>query len=531
MPALLHYIEIIVMVIMSSKVSNRAMEVWLSRAKQREQRILGANIGLFVFSISALNPITQVLWNQFALDSSLRAVSSSTLAMISALSAFAVFVSLLIMSAIAGIFLKTEINGGNDFDFISKREFKYKLLSLKTLLSLNSTAIHKNLFNDRVIYEIAENKEYFIGDFVFGVNSKLRIGVFFVGMLIINSFLGWLLDTYSFGFILIHAISTAGLLILTEFWFGFFYQFKNRNRLQKVVADTGDSRAWCEYDLDIKSFNPSYSQLSWISKEDLVLRSLTKQAQNADAQTKRTLLALQLLSDNAYAAINTLNNTSIKFTISSDEEKYTNDSRKLKTVIDGYVPACIEKIKDSFDSTNNMKVFDIKDAHEPTPTSESDSRLSVAYKELYNDIIAQDELVRSIQSYYLDRIENSVLISFRDVIEKRASGWIDTEEDVYSLKTSVINESINKRVIPKLELLLIDANEEDAVKLKSKIAEFKEFFRKQVAIDEQENLAKQITYERDVDISIDDNKVPKRSVIEQEIMNADFYLQQLKREW
>lgn len=515
---------------MSNKVSNRVADAWSNRIKQREKRTISADIGLFVFSILALNPITQVLVHQLSLDASLRAVSGGALLLIMALSVLVTLFSLILTVVVAGFFLNADIVNDGD-GYIRKTELKYEFISAKNLLSLESTAIQKNLFNDKTIYEVAENKEYFIGDFVFGTNSRFRIAVFFIGLMLNNALLGWILNNYSFSLILIHAIATAGIMIVTEILFAFFYKFKNKKGLLELVNETGDSRIWCEYKVDIKSFNLSYRKLSWLSKDDLLLRGLIQQAQNADTQIKKTLLALQLLSDNAYAAINTMNSDSIKLANRNDEEKYTSDSRKLKTVINGYAPACIKKVEDNFNDVDDIGFFNIKNSDDQNPASKLDSRISVAYKELYDDIVAQDEVVKSIHSYYLDCIENSVLVSFRDVIDRRAGGWIDAEEDVYSLKTSVINESINKRVIPKLESLLVNASKEDALKLQSKIAEFREFFRKQVEIDEKENSVKRITQERDVSIDIGDGKVPKRSPIEQEIMDADFYLQQLKKEW
>lgn len=518
---------------MSNKISSHLIDVWLSKITKREAYIIAVNLGCFLFFLLALNPTTQVLWEVWALDASQRPITAFEFGVIYSVLAVGLLIITVLLGAIVSHFLDVEGDKYQEFGFLRKLELNYKFLPAKDILALDSTFITKTILNKKVIYEIAETKEYVEGSFVIGANTRFRLIAFFFTMLLADSLFGWLLGTYSFLVILLHTALITGLLFLIEIAFGLLYKKKNKKKLLDVIAKTSDikNHPWCEYQINIKPYILSHSKIAWQSEESLAIEKLNKKLEGKNPEIVKTVIALRLLIDNTYAALIAINDNKVKIVTQKDEDRYANDSQKLKNIINGYAPTCIGKIQENVDAVQGLGIFDATNEGAIASASSIDSQILRAYSELYSDILAQDELVKSIYSYYVNIIQNTAVVDFKSVIDRQARGWNAGEDETYSIKTSVMNESINKNIIPRLESLMIGASEEDVINIKNKIAEFKLFFKEQVAMDKEQALPQQITHDASNDINSVGISIPTRSAIEQELRDADFYLKQLKKRW
>ncbi|MBO6225240.1 MAG: hypothetical protein J6N72_07310, partial [Psychrobacter sp.] len=236
---------------------------------------------------------------------------------------------------------------------------------------------------------------------------------------------------------------------------------------------------------------------------------------------EETLKSLRKLSDQSYKSIQIINNSDCNEIAVNSNNVHIENIKNIKTIINYYIPACIEQIE---------KSLGIIGAVVEQPQYISDT-LANNYITLYKDINKQLEMVCSIKSYYNNILSNSILNGFQDMITKQSNGWKANKEEVYSLKTAVLNKNINGKLIPELKALMVNSDIETRAKINSKIKDITEFFDQQVEIERQVASAIELDYNKVLSININDGISLKKDAVEDQLKKIDFYIAELKKNW
>lgn len=407
----------------------------------------------------------------------------------------------------------------------------------------NTAMLKKNIINragsKQVVYQIIENDEYFLGSYIFSINSIYRLVALFLGSQMIIASLGFLSKTTVLMAIKTQLATTVYLaifLLLVDFFISSVAYKRNNLLIKKIAARYSDSkdRVYCETDLIVKPCKKAdfYSTSTLVvggqSLTDLT--TLTVKDYSAQDDADRYSIIESVLNNinsvivTAYKAACAVNNYDSGSQFEIEAEDRRSHVKEILSTIDIYIPSLVKEVKISMKNMENLYLSDKR--------NKNLQNILTAYSELNEDLLKQKKALDEIISVYKSSFKDNTLSSFRNLIKRRENGWIgDSRFDNYSIKTQVLNKSLNENLIPELEHMMVGASDNEKELLLAQIGKIKAFFNEQVSLDEELRSSKALDYDRSV--SINSEKVPLQTVdlIKNKIEQVDMYLNELKKNW
>lgn len=436
------------------------------------------------------------------------------------------------------------------------------LLTANDTINANKLGIFKNNKAVNRLYQIAETKEYVVKQYLFRHGLIKRITAAFFAATIFNWLLAFPSTTFLFSDILMQSGVIVAVMILAEALISIFFWQKKQARLKMLASSSAGNqgRIWCQHEMTVTQeiseggYSKSNLKIEGTALDDLISHNNAKKP-----EVKTLILKIQELSSKTHSTISLINNSECDIIARVGNEFHEDSIDKLSVINNLYIPACIKQISKS------LKTADITTEPEPSvfagyeglldnnrKNNKEDDKKSfrdrhlVAYMgkeeevevlssdpyvELAKDVQNQIDVVLAIQGYYKEIVKNSVMNNFKVVIHGQSNNWITSDPSKYSLKTSVLDKNLNKKVIPELKALMVSADAATRVKLQKKIDEVTDFFEKQVALDKQLESKAALDYDRTVGINTTDGIIPEKDAAEVYIKNLDFYIEELKKGW
>ena len=421
-------------------------------------------------------------------------------------------------------------------------EIVLRHLPAKKILTQNNNALKKNIINraskKQVIYQAIETDDYFLGSYVLSINSVYRLIAMFQGSQTIVLALAFFSKTptiTAFQSQFIPTIALSVFLLFSEVIISLAVHKYNNSKIKNIASRNSKSgnHIYCETDLTVKPYShkdftstlivgntPSTSLASL--KDDT--SSLKDDAFNHHAVIEDVLNNINHVITTAYKAAYSVNSYNSVKQFEVDEGERRKHVKEILSTIDIYIPSIVKEIRESIKNMENLHLSDEK--------NQNVKNLSIAYNELRDDLSKQNKVLNDIVDLYQSSFKDNTLSNFRDLIERRENGWIgDSRFNDYSIKTQVLNKSLNENLIPELEHMMIDANADEKELLLEQIEKIKAFFNEQVALDEELRSKKALNYDKSV--SINSEKVPLQTVnaVNDKIKQVDMYLNELRKNW
>lgn len=527
----------------------------LARESSRKSSLLGiVSMIIFAVGMSVANPVAYKAFEvAFSTD-----ISSfgGTIALAFVCLPFIMLVSAIISSEIEGFKKSSKSIGGKDGFKIpdSYMHFKVKVLPAEVILIQNKMKLAQDLKYIPSVYLVAGTEKYVLANTLLSPKYKTQSVFFLVACLVVSFFLSLIGGDVNWFFILGHALAVVFLIILCNILLSLAWARKISMQLQRIKNNSSvpHNRLWAEYVFVVKrklESNGIYKNVHSIANTSIEVLLGSDMAKNR--QVKHLLDSLKELCINAYSAMDLINDNTCDSVATKDNNKHKENIEKILLIINSYIPACIKQLEKSFkapqtvvDHNNDMLLWDnlqvmvfgnkkdkAKGAEEYSKNCNTTSSSSEPYILMRRDIEAQNQTVLAIQAYYEEVVNNGVLNGFQNVIDNQSSGWSFDKKEFYSLKTQVLDEKLNGKVIPELKALMVNADLETRIRIDGKIKDVTEFFNEQVELDKQAASVMALDYDRTVAIIPTDNAIPQKDAAEAYLTNIDFYLDQLKKNW
>ena len=436
------------------------------------------------------------------------------------------------------------------------------------------------------IMRLAGTKEYIIYNYVFSITAKIRFAIYLVSAIIFNSFLSFIIDGSNLLMAVMHVVLLMAFMVLGDALYGSITRFMDLRRLTRQPHIP--YHAWCDTDINVKRRNDrapvlydgftslvvSYYTTNEVMQgvfKSVELDKVINRNRNNHHQIRKSLELLRTLINNTHETMLLINNTSAACFSKSNTDKYRTDVSFLESVniveckhhltkimegIQAYSSIAEEnkpnpEREPELDRWGNHTAKIVRDGKEynvvvdtigistfrklendnatKTKNTAADDIIEI-YESICSDIEDINKQVLDIKTYYQSLAENIAMNNFREAIERPKDNW-SNDQEIYSLQTEVMNKSINKEIIPELELLMVGASDETKAEIKETIEKFKAFFKKQVDIDKANQ--SQLALEYDKSVSIDgDNVIPTTAdPAHAYLKKVNSYLDQLEKNW
>lgn len=523
---------------MNTKVSSEPLKQWWHACKERENKLAKIDMLIFVMAALPLNP--QVYQSFISIAPVARQYGANDYG-VTALQAIFFLVCgfglLLVMIGISNSRkafsdIDREVwafryNSGN----FPKLKVNLKVMQASKILSENAIQLFQNSKKPQVLYQVAETNEYITSDHVFGSLMVWRLLPILSGLLIINFIVYSMTNSVIF-MGAVYSFFILGLLIMVDAIYSLMHKNKQKKKLMEIATKSAlaPNKIYCEYDLLTACVITAESDGELLFKGDSVL-SLLNMKEARHPVVEDLLCALDHLIKNSYVAIYYLNNDKNHETNKANNTKRFNDINQLRLILDTYVPDVLLEIRNSLTVSNIVTHYNEKPSEVDLSTADID--IIVAYKELRKDILKQNSIVIEMQNYYQSATKSKVIDGLRGVIDRQAKGWqASNSEQSYSLKTSVLNKNLNKELVPALQALLVNT-EDDTTKsrIENKISEINTFFNEQVEIDKKAASSLALNYNRNDLLDTNSQTIPTQEAVNAYLTKVDFYVDALKRDW
>lgn len=520
---------------MNIDLIERPMYLWWDKFKKREEltfwaQILVALIGIVLFS-SEVHHVYNLLIHAESVTTGERSLTF----------AYIMFVFFMAQACLAVIFASTKAyniisNDGADIwdSGFSKGVFSSVTVVSKFMPARKIEGSYLGLFKDspksflfqdsskpQVIYNIAETNDYLVRNFIFGVRSKFRTLSILAIASIMVIVIGLLSGGSSIVSVATFIVMLGVSLVMTEFVVAALVEFSNDSKIKKVVNNkqTQDN-LWCEYDIAVQRHRVGGAIASLVLG-GVKLKDITDVDTSSASKIEATVNNIEKLVDITYLVVHLVNayDSDKQFAIEATQRR--EDIKDLLLMLNVYLPACVNEVYNSLVMiSTNEKI------------RSSDLDVVKAYEELHKDLAEQNKFLLDMKNRYEGTVKNTILSDFRKVIDRRSKGWQGGDVfEVYSLKTQVLDTSLNQKLIPELEYLMKGADDVSREKIQSKIDEIKSFFNEQVALDEQAVSNQMLEYDRSVSIDANSGIIPTADAVTSKLKQVDHYLNGLKRSW
>lgn len=421
-------------------------------------------------------------------------------------------------------------------------EIVLKHLPAQKILIQNNNALKKNIINiaskKQVMYQAIETDDYFLGSYVLSINSVYRLIALFLGSQATVLVLGFFSKTPMLTAIQSQMMLTIALsvsLLFLDALISLAVHKHNNSKIKNIASRNLKSgeQIYCETELTVKPYDhDDFNSALVVGGTPLIgLASLRLNNYNPKDDTFSHFTVMEEVLNNinsvittAYKAAYSVNNYDSEKQFEVDEDERRSHVKEILSTIDIYIPSIVKEIKESIKNMENLYLSDEK--------NQNIKNLSIAYNELKDDLLKQKQVLSEIINLYKSSFKDNTLSNFRNLIERRENGWKgDARFNDYSIKTQVLNKSLNENLIPELEHMMIGASDDEKELLLKQIDKIKTFFNEQVALDDELRSTKALNYDKSV--SIDSEKVPLQTVnaVDNKVKQVDMYLNELKKNW
>lgn len=531
-----------------NKIAKLALIDWYKATYTRER--LGHLINLAVFWFCAL--VVTPLSYYFFVTPNITASASSTTGFTSIRLYIIYAITLLVIAAtfrVANLFLfRTVSKPQNPLESgifnearMPVKDITLKVVPAKIIANLLRIHLIKTKNTNPVVYRASETDRYYVDGYVFDSSTKARYVIILLSLAVSDFVFAAHNSVASIGTTAVNIAIFIIVLIGAQALLATTYRAQSRKQLNASIANTNkiNIQPLCSYEISVKrttsnslsSIKPSFMGKK-TSPDDVSavigginVNELSAQSAHRDSKAKGLTTNLVKLINDTYSTITLINSINPSSFHASNSERYQSDVNQLRLMTDSYIPDCLNSIQESLLAYSSSPLNSTAHNH----SNESD--VIIAYAELSDDILKQNDIILGIYNYYRSISATKVLNSVRGVIDRRTKGFQNDDESLYSLQTMVMNKSINQEVIPELEALMLDADDVTRDRLNEMVNKFKDFFQKQVDIDKQNAQILAIKYDKTVSIDMNINPSSSVSPADAYIEKAASYLDQLEQNW
>ena len=421
--------------------------------------------------------------------------------------------------------------------------FIHNYINAKDMLSIKQPLIHKKNNTERT-YTINETGELITNDYVFDKRFIPQLSYVVIGLSTIGLLMNIFTSVDFFDWYSLMVISVfLGLIVI--YIRAKIARWKLNRHLKSIQSDGFNYESY-GFILNYNHYSGGESIAFVFKGKTLDVSYLTKNSIELVLKTSNKMLEL---IDKVYATMEIVNNKELAISNGLNEGMRRTSIEKLKVMVDFYIPTSIKWIQESGDDDEfktylikiknrraiesrhwlEKKEIDREMERNPMPDKTPSIKVMLSnYAELYKNIKSQVQEVNAIQAK-LGIQNHTATESLNALFEETATKSNSIVENYfYSNKTRVMDKSLNRELIPKLERMALLANDEDANLIASKIDEIKAYFKKQVQMDAAE--AQTLTPDQAL-ISSDFGEDVTSQAIKKSLESVDYYMRELDQHW